>query len=122
MVTYDEITEEILKVKPKYIRENYIAIAETTGLTPFEIQDQRTMAIISNVRFGVTDRDEVALTFDAMGSESSGSCPYLNAEQAIGFIKDYGVRDVHELSGKPVWMLSHGNLFIWVEPCVMKVK
>lgn len=60
-----------------------------------------TMAIMRNVRFGVGDRDVCWLQFETKLAGGSAAMQYLMPDEAIPLIEEYGVRDVHDLNGKP---------------------
>lgn len=62
------------------------------------------LAIIKNPKFGVGDRGEVVLTFEAYINESTAALQVLSADDGVKFLRAYGVSDASYLAGKPVWM------------------
>lgn len=60
-----------------------------------------TMAIMRGVRFGVGDRGRCWLEFETKLSTGAAAMQYLEVEAAVELIEAYGVRDVHDLEGKP---------------------
>jgi hypothetical protein len=68
------------------------------------LEPEERLAIIRDPKFGVNDRDEVVLQFQAYLSEALASQQQLSAEEGIALLRAYGVSDVSHLAGKPVWM------------------
>lgn len=116
-----KLTKKIISDKKKYIKDRYDLLSSETGLSNREIYNKKTMAIIVGALFGSTERG-VALTFDIYVSESVAAGAALFGEEATELIKSYGVESVDYLNGKPIWVLEHGNMILWVEPCKIKVK
>ena len=79
----------------------------------------RQMAIMKHVRFGVNDRGIVGLTFQTYLSEGSAASQFLGEEKALEFIKEYLVKDVSKLNGKPCWAECDGNIVRLLSPCAI---
>lgn len=71
------------------------------------------LAIIREPRFGVDDRGHVALSFHVYVTESSAALQVFESGKGCDIIAEYGVRDVHELAGKPCWVRIKGNRIDW---------
>ncbi len=86
----------------------------------------RRMAIIKCPRFGVQDRKlgMVGLSIETHISEKMAAVQCLDVDETIALIKAYGVGDVDELHGQPIWvrtMVDHREEVVIVidSPCVM---
>jgi len=77
----------------------------------------KQMAVIRDVQFGVGDYGEVALWFSAYTEPSLASLQVLTVDQGVHLIKTMGVRDVHDLDGKTVWVEADANTMRYLEPC-----
>jgi len=77
------------------------------------------MAIIKNVGFGVRDRDNAFLYFDAYISSNSLALQCLSVDEAVAMIEAYGAYDVHDLNGRACWVNVEGNLINYLEPCLI---
>lgn len=77
---------------------------------------EKTLGIIRQPAFGVTDRGSVALSFSVYVTESSAALQVLGVDQAVDVIRAYGVHDVRELEGKPCWVRCSANLIEWLGP------
>lgn len=69
----------------------------------------KQIAIIKKVGYGCRDVGYPVLFFSTMISESSGALQVLSGEEAACLIKAYGVWDVKELEGKPIWVTKDGS-------------
>lgn len=117
------IAEKLIHEKPAYLQKRYDFIAKKTGLSYYEIDNQKVVAIITNARFGLDERDIVSLYLDIHFKETIGTGAILNVDDAVGLIYDYAVRDVKDLVGLPIYMLPEapGKRTYWVEPCKIKL-
>ena len=68
------------------------------------------LAIIKNVGFGNKDVGHPVLFFNSMVAESTGALQIIDGKEALDFIESYGVYDVKDLEGKPVWIERNGNI------------
>ena len=66
------------------------------------------LAIIKGVGFGNRDVGRPVLFFETYLSEGIGALQILSDDEAMNFIKAYGVYDVKDLEGKPVWIEREG--------------
>lgn len=62
------------------------------------------VAIIREVGYGLRDVGRPCLWFTTYLSEHSAAVQVLTGKQADQVIIDAGVRDVHDLEGKPCWV------------------
>lgn len=73
--------------------------------------DDKILAIMKGVGFGVRDGNEVKLWFTAYETESSASLQCIPAAKAVELLKDHDITEVHDLEGKPCW-IRHENGFV----------
>jgi len=83
------------------------------------MENKKYMGIIKNVGFGNRDIGRPVLFFNVYSSENIASLQILELEEAVKFIKEYGVYDVKELEGKPVWMVREGAINKVSRPCLI---
>jgi hypothetical protein len=103
--------------------KRYEMIAKETGKTFEEIRCMRKIAIMSQVGFGCRDISVPILYFNINVSECSGALAIVdNGIDVYAFITEYGVYDVHNLNGMPIWVVEVGNMIYWLEPCLIEVK
>ena len=81
--------------------------------------EEKQMAIMKDVGFGNRDVGHPVLFFTAYVSEGVGALEILNGEDAMNFIKAYGVYDVRDLTGRPVWVEREGYSVKVVGPCIV---
>ena len=67
-------------------------------------EGERCLAIISEVGFGMRDLSEPVLWWTVHTDESWAALHVFPVAQAVEIIKAYGVRDVKDLDGRPVWV------------------
>ena len=77
------------------------------------------LAVIKGVKFGVNDRDLVALSFGAYIEEHAAALQVLGIEDAVNLIKAFGVSDVRYLDGKTVWVECGDSLIKYLRPAVL---
>ena len=77
------------------------------------------LAIMKSVGFGCRDVGRPCLFFETFVSECGAALQILYGEDALKFIEDYGVYDVSELEGKPVWVDVKGNMIQDPQPCLL---
>jgi hypothetical protein len=68
------------------------------------------LGIISEVGFGLRDLNEPVLWWTVHTDEHWAALQVFHIDQAAQIIKDYGVRDVRDLDGKPVWVEKDAGL------------
>ena len=83
------------------------------------MEKEKVMAIIKNAGYGCGDMG-VCLHFTVYVRASLCSSQMLFGKQAEDFIKAYGVWDVSDLNGKPVWLNDDGMMMTDLEPCIIK--
>lgn len=81
---------------------------------------EKQLAIIRQVECGVGDYGQAALWFSTFITESGAALQVFDWDQAREVIEAYGVRDVHQLEGKPCWVNASGSLIRWVGPAVFR--
>jgi len=79
----------------------------------------KVMGIIKKVGYGCRDVGYPVLFFDVYVRECVASLQIMNGKQADKFIEAYGVYDVHDLNGKPVWVQDNGICMTDLEPCII---
>lgn len=67
------------------------------------------LGVITNVGYGMYDRNEPCLWFDVYIEEGRGSLQILNVGAATDLIKDARLYDVHRLEGMPCWVEVDGG-------------
>lgn len=77
------------------------------------------LAIIRNVRFGCVDADDVGLEMTVWVQEHRGATVILYGNDAIEFIKDFGVSDVRQLEGRACWVQDDGTTIGVLRPAKM---
>jgi hypothetical protein len=88
-------------------------MAETTDVV-------EQLAVMRNVKFGVSDRGEPAMMFSVYTSELHGTQWHLTWEDAGKWIKAFDVGDVKLLEGKTCWVdVSKQGLMIPLRPAVL---
>lgn len=85
-----------------------------------EEKKEKVMGIIRNVGYGCRDVYYPVLFFDVYVRESYASLQIMSGKQANDFIKAYGVYDVKDLNGKPIWVKNDGYTMEDLEPCIIK--
>ena len=103
-----------------YIDTHLEFIAEQYNISIKELEENKQIAIMKDVGFGNRDVGQPVLWFTVMLNESVGSLQVVFKPNYHDFIKDYGVNDVKELEGKPIWVIQTGNVIVWIRPCVIK--
>jgi len=68
------------------------------------------LGVISEVGFGLRDVGQPVLWFTVHTDENWASLQVFTVGEAVQIIKDYGVRDVRDLDGKPVWVRKDGPI------------
>ena len=79
------------------------------------VYNAKEMGIIKSMDFGLRDIGIPCLWF-TMNGKSGGSLQCLFYPEYEYFIHEYGVSNINELVGKPIWMLRIGGLLLYVEP------
>ena len=69
---------------------------------------QLQLAIIRHPSFGCYDTGKCVLVFETYIGENTASTQVISAKDAIEIIEEYGVKDVHNLDGKPCWVETDG--------------
>jgi len=83
------------------------------------VKNKEYIGIIKDVGFGNRDIGRPVLFFSVYSSENIASLQILELEEAVKFIKEYGVYDVKELEGKPVWMAREETINKVLRPCLI---
>ena len=73
------------------------------------MKDNEQLAIIEGVGFGNRDVGSPVLFFSTMLSEGTGALQILGGKEALDLIKAYGVYDVKDMDGKPIWVECNGG-------------
>jgi hypothetical protein len=92
---------------------------EVTVRPVLTVAPPRLLAVMRGVRFGLTDRGEVGLSFGAYVAEGLGAPQFLDAEVATVVIAAYQVGDVSRLEGKPCWVTLHNGRLLFDLPCLI---
>ena len=79
---------------------------------------EKVMAIIKSAGYGCTDVG-ICLHFTVYIREGLASSQMLFGKDAESFIYKYGVFDVHELNGKPVWLRHENRMMTDLKPCII---
>ena len=79
------------------------------------MNDDKILAIIKNVGFGMRDASSPVLWFDAYESEGTASLQCIPATAAISLIKKHGIRNVADLEGRPCWVLHENGLVHFID-------
>ena len=80
----------------------------------------RQMAIIQGVGVGLRDVNNPVLWWTVHTSEGSAALHVFDWDTAYKIIKDYDVREVHELNGKPCWVEVDAGNMLYKEACIIK--
>ena len=118
---YADLVMKIIRGKPRYIQLRYDYVAAELDIPIVEMGDKTEMALIKNVTFGVDERGEVSLRLGIMSNDSVGTLNILNVETAVSLIMDYDVKDVKDLIGKPIKVISDRQRMMWLEPIKIKL-
>ena len=70
---------------------------------------EKQLAIIEGVGYGNRDVGRPVLWFSTMISKGSGALQVLENHEAGKLIKAYGVYDVKDLEGKPIWVIRENG-------------
>jgi hypothetical protein len=103
-----------------YIDHHLGFIAEDLNMSIDELEKNKQMAIMKDVGFGNRDVGRPVLWFTVMLNECVGSLQIIFEPDYHDFIKDYGVYDVKDLEGKPIWVSRSGTSIRWLEPCKIR--
>lgn len=112
---------KIIQGKPVYVQKQYKHVAKEFDMLITDLNGNSEMALIQNARYGLDDRGIVSLRLEIMKNNSIGTTNVLDVETAVDFITDYAVKDVKDLIGKPIKMVSHVNRMMWIEPIKIKL-
>jgi len=107
----------IASTKMTYAEDFWRDVVKDRAKDYDDIDDYTVLGIITKVRFG-TDDHGVCLSFNVMIDESSGSLNVLFYPAYDWFLKMYGVSDVKDLTGKPVWMLKDKHILTVLKPAI----
>ncbi len=77
------------------------------------------MAIIQGVGVGLRDTNHSVLWWSAHTGNAGSALHVFDWATAADIIKDYGVREVHELNGKPCWVEVEGGTMVYKRPCIV---
>jgi hypothetical protein len=78
----------------------------------------KTLAVMRDVKFGVSDRGGVCLMFSAYTEEHLCAGHFVPLKEAAEFIRAYGVDDVSKLNGKTCWVKVDGMIQTLAGPAV----
>jgi len=78
------------------------------------------IGIIKDVGFGCRDVGYPILFFSVYVSESVAALQILHHPYYVDFIKEYGVWDIKDLEGKPVWVEDDDHIMKVLRPCTIK--
>lgn len=101
-------------------KKRYRDVAEQCKKSVSEITEERKMAIIKGVGYGNRDVGYPVLYFSVFLNENVGSLQIVGKEDAWNLVRDYGVYDVKDMEGKPIWVYQCGNLIMWIESCLIR--
>ena len=79
----------------------------------------KQMAIMKGVGFGLRDVGTPVLFFSTYLTEGEAALQVLFYDEYVNFIKKYGVYDVKELEGRPVWVDVDGCIIDVNSPCII---
>lgn len=82
------------------------------------LEKKQEMAVMRNVQFGMDDRDNVTLRFDARLANSLASGLSLDVDTTVKMLKFFECSDINDLDGKHI-MVEHeglGGIMKYVEP------
>jgi len=85
----------------------------------FDEKMEKVMGIIKDAGYGCRDIGHPILFFTVYVREALASLQTMSGKQADDFIVAYGVYDVHDLNGKPVWVEDDGQTMRNLEPCII---
>ena len=80
---------------------------------------EKKMGIIKNAGYGLYDTTYPCLYFTVYIEENEASMQIMSGKQADEFIEAYGINDVSNLNGKPVWVYVNSDIMKNVEPCII---
>lgn len=83
------------------------------------MKKEKVMGIIKKAGYGLYDTSYPCLYFTVYVSEGLASLQIMSGKQADDFIIAYGVSDVKDLNGKPVWVNDDGHMMTDLEPCII---
>ena len=118
---YADLIMRIIRGKPRYIQIRYDRVGAELDVPIIELDNKSEMALIKNAVFGVDGRGEVSLRLEIMRNSSVGTTNILDRETAIFLITDYDVRDVKDLIGKPIKVVSDNQRMLWLEPIKIRL-
>jgi len=85
-------------------------------------KNEKVIGIIKKVGYGCRDVGYSVLFFTVYVNECVASLQIMNGKKANKFIEAYGVYDVKDLNGKPVWVNDNGRMMTDLEPCIIGGK
>ena len=113
---------KIIRGKPAYVQKRYEYVAKEFDMLVTDLNDNSEMGLIQDARFGLDDRGIVSLRLEIMINGLVGTMNVLDVDTAVDLIADYAVKDVKDLIGKPIKMVSHVNRMMWIEPIRIKLR
>ena len=81
---------------------------------------EEVMAIITGVGIGMRDCNRPVLWFETNSGNKGASLQVFDWEKAKEIIRDYWVKDAHDLNGKPCWVEIDGAFMKYTKPCKIK--
>jgi hypothetical protein len=79
----------------------------------------KKLAIMSEVKIGMRDCNVPVMWFSVHPEPGCGALQVLTWDEAYQLIKDYDVRELSGLKGKPCWVDHDGNKIIYKGPCII---
>lgn len=81
---------------------------------------KKRMAIIQQARFGLNDRrlGAIGLTLLVQLDEQTVTHHFFSPTEAVELVEAYGVHDVREMVGRPIWVTVALNMVVIDGPCV----
>ena len=78
------------------------------------------LAIIQGVGVGLRDTNQPVLWWSAHTGDAGSALHVFGWDEAADIIRDYGVREVHELNGKPCWVEIDAGNMTYKKACIIK--
>ena len=103
---------EFNKKSREFYKNREKAIEETFNV---DIYDAKELGFIEGVHFGLRDVGWPCLSF-TIHAKGGASLQVLFSPEYEYFIYEYGVSDIKDLDGKPIWLFKSGSTMKYIEP------
>ena len=78
----------------------------------------RQMAIIQGVGVGLRDTNQPILWWSVHTGNNGSALLIFDWATAADIIRDYDVREIHSLNGKPCWVEVSNNTIVYKGACI----